>query len=257
MTNSNKIIVLLVILILGVAYLGFTRFMPQGTVTTNSITPDNNEIEQIVAAYIKNNPKDIIDSLTSYQQQEYVNQTAKSEKYVQDNWKEIISNKADPVVGNPNAKVTIVEFFDYMCGYCKRVMPHVIKVLAENPNIRVVFKEYPILTANSDLASKAALSVYQLYPDQYLKFHQALLTHPISGLPSILQMAVDLGLDKAKIEEKMQDKTIEEALNNNRRLALDGGINGTPAFVINGKFIPGAVDYDTLKALIAEAEKAS
>jgi protein-disulfide isomerase len=215
----------------------------------------NSQIESVVADFIKNNPQAIIDSVSEYQlanqkrldSQAQENLTAK---------KDLIENSASsPVLGNPKGDVVLVEFFDYSCGYCKKVLPYVLELIKEDTNLKVVFKELPILGNNSVLASKAALAVNKLNPDKYIDFHKSLMKTRVSGKDAILKIASDNGLDAKAISELMDSKEIEKIIDENHELAKSLNIAGTPAFIINGQIYPGAMDYNELKKKVALARK--
>lgn len=244
---------LIIAIISALIAIGAYRFFaPSGSTNAHS----DEQINTLVADYIKNNPKEIIDSLTRYQQDQVLSQTKRTEDYLAAHWDQIISQKGDPVAGNiTDPSVTIVEFFDYSCGYCKRMTPIVFKLLDNRTDIKFIFKEYPILSANSSLASKAALAANEVDPSKYIAFHKALFTKPTNGLTSILAIAEEVGLDKKAVESKMSEKVVSDLITANRELAINAGINGTPAFLINGKLIPGAVDYDTLVNMVNDASK--
>ncbi len=212
-------------------------------------------IEAAIEAYIKAHPEVIIDSVAQYQQNQASKQIEQSEKYISTKWEELINDSADPIAGNPKGDVTIVEFFDYSCGYCKHVLPHILKILETDSNVKFVFKEFPILSANSDLAAKAALAVHMINPDKYLDFHKALFNVKVTSEASIVEVANNVGLDSKAVLDKIKAPEIQTILNNNRQFAFDAGIRGTPAFIINGKLIPGVADLETLQGLIKNARE--
>jgi protein-disulfide isomerase len=158
------------------------------------------------------------------------------------------------VAGNPKGDVTVVEFFDYRCGYCKRVTPVLKELMAGDPNLRVVFKELPILSPESNLAAKAALAAEA--QGKYLPFHEALMASDSSlSMPDILQLATALKLDTAKLQADMNKPEIQAAIQKNHALAQAVGITGTPAFIIGPELVPGAIELPALKELIAKARK--
>ena len=158
------------------------------------------------------------------------------------------------VAGNPDGDVTIVEFFDYRCGYCKKSFPDLMKTVEEDGNIRLVLKEFPILGPESILASQAAIAAIE--QDKYMELHTALMTSR-GGLTidRIRSIASDVGIDVEKLEADMQSDEVRETVEKNYRLAKQLGIDGTPAFVINEEFIPGLISGAEMKQIVAEVRE--
>lgn len=170
--------------------------------------------------------------------------------------RQLINEPSSPVGGNPDGDVTIVEFFDYRCGYCKKVLPSIVALLERDKKLRYVFKELPILSPESELAARAALAAWQQDKRKYLEFHTALMQ--AQGNLSerrILRLAGNAGLDAEKIAKNMKHPKVEEELKRNIALAEQLGIRGTPAFVIGDRLIPGAVDLSMLEKTVAEARQ--
>ena len=158
-----------------------------------------------------------------------------------------------PIVGNPKGDVTIVEFFDYACGYCKSTFRHLDALLQEDDNIRLVMKEFPILGQGSQLAARASLAAWEQGSDLYWLFHRALMDHSGSFTQETLdQIGHSVGLDINRLHHDMASARIQTMIDNNYALARDLSINGTPAFFIGDVFIPGALDDRSLKELIQQ-----
>ena len=158
-----------------------------------------------------------------------------------------------PVIGNPEGDVTLVEFFDYNCGYCRRVAPAVAELIETDPNLRVVMREFPILSEESGEAARLALAAHELGAD-YAALHDAMMT--ISGTAdglSALDAAEAVGLDPDALEAAAESPTIQAHIAESNRLAQALGIRGTPAFVIGDTIIPGAVGVEDLRAAVATA----
>ncbi len=162
------------------------------------------------------------------------------------------------MAGNAEGDITIVEFFDYRCGYCKRVFPAIQELIETDGNIRYVFKEFPILGPDSMVAARAAQAVWFIDPDRYLDFHAALMGAR-GGLSEdrVLDIAAKAGLDRDAVKKGMDDPRVAEALADNLGLGRVLGVNGTPAFVIGGELVPGAIDLDAMKERVAEARRNS
>lgn len=155
------------------------------------------------------------------------------------------------VAGNPDGDITIVEFFDYRCGYCKRSFPDLMKTVEEDGNIRLVLKEFPILGDESVLASRAAIAA--LAQDKYMGFHSKLMeTRGSFSLDRLLSLAEEYGLDTAQLQTDMNSEKTDGIIRANYEVARALGVTGTPAFVIGETFVPGAVSADELKNLVAE-----
>ena len=166
----------------------------------------------------------------------------------------LFDDPASPIGGNPDGDVTMVEFFDYRCGYCKGVQRTVAAALEQDPSLRVVFKELPVLGLVSVVAARAALAAHRQNPDKYVAFHGALMkSRDRLTKPSILRIARDMGFDAKRLEADMSSPEIDQAIERNLALATTLGILGTPAFVIGDKIVPGAVSLKTMKRLIARA----
>jgi protein-disulfide isomerase len=254
MGSSNlKIIGLFIIFVAITVLTTFGLLKDFKSADSSSMTKD--EVQAIVKDYIQANPEAIIKSLTEYQQKAQKNQDAEAQKNVISKKDELENDATTPVAGNPKGDVTIVEFFDYSCGYCKKVFPYLTELLKEDPNVKLVLKEFPILGPNSLLASQAALAVNIINPAKYVDFHNALMKERVSGKDAILKIAGDLGLDTAAISAKMDSPEVAAIIEKNRKLAGDIGVHGTPAFVINGEFIPGAIEYDEMKQRVKAARE--
>jgi len=157
-----------------------------------------------------------------------------------------------PVLGNPEGDVTVVEFFDYRCPYCKRIAGALQGLVAEDPNVRLVMKEYPILSQESVDAARAALAADR--QGLYEPFHFALMERGgAMTAAEVMSVAHSVGLDIDRLRQDMQLPEIEEALRRNYALGEKIGVTGTPAMVIGGTVVPGAVSLEHLRSLVAEA----
>lgn len=209
-------------------------------------------IELIIKGYLMENPEVLIESLNAYQQRERLAEEQRRQDAIVTEAEALKNDPATPVMGNPEGDVAMVEFFDYRCPYCRRVADAVQDVVDEDGNVRLVMKEFPILGPDSMRAARAALAAHR--QGKYEPFHWALMTEPGDMSEAHLRsVAEEVGLDVAQMERDMQDESIDEMLQRNFRLAEALGINGTPAFVIGNTLVPGAIDAETMRKLIAEA----
>jgi protein-disulfide isomerase len=164
----------------------------------------------------------------------------------------LLRDPADPVKGNPQGAVTIVEFFDARCGYCKQMHPVVEQLLRRQPDVRLVMKDLPILGPNSVLASRALLAAQA--QGKYAALHEALMRlREEPAEPVLRREAERVGLDWARLRREMDDPAIQRRIEANGRLAVALRIEGTPAMVIGEALVPGAVDLATLERLVGEA----
>lgn len=224
------------------------------------------QVEQVVHSYLVKNPQVIVESLQTLQQQQ-VDQAKKAVQKTQENAPKfadaLFHQGNDPVAGNANGKVTVVDFFDYQCPHCTHMTPILEAVIAANPNLRVVFKEFPIRGALSEFASKAALAANA--QGKYFEFHKALMkqaTDKTLTEDAILQVAKSVGLDMTKLKADMNSDAIKNQIKDTYKLAQSLQLMGTPAFFIAKSdittsakptaivFIPGQVDQTKLKDTI-------
>lgn len=167
----------------------------------------------------------------------------------------LFEDPADPVKGNPRGDVTLVEFFDARCGYCKQLHPTMEALIRSDPNLRVVMKDLPILGPNSVLASRALLAAQR--QGGYSRLYDALMVlrnEPTE--PVLRQQAERAGLDWSRLRRDMDDPAVQARIQANLGLAQALGIEGTPALVIGQTLVPGAVDLPALQRLVAEARAA-
>ena len=161
----------------------------------------------------------------------------------------------DPIGGNPDGPVTVVEFFDYNCPFCRQVKPEVAELLRADQSIRRVFKEFPILSASSAQAARVALAVWHLAPDRYWDVHNALMSHDGTLTEEQIRTAVTgAGLDWETIVARGAADDIAATIRQNLQIAQRLQINGTPTFVIGDRIIPGFVEADELARAVAAIE---
>lgn len=201
-------------------------------------------IEGVVRDYLLEHPEIIIEALQ-------VLETRNRQQAID----AILADEAAPVAGNPEGPLTVVEFFDYQCPYCKTIASDMIETLEAEGDVRIVFKEFPILGQASEYAAKAALAAHR--QGKYLEFHQALMaTRGKLNERVVVEEARRVGLDVERLQADMDSPQIAEALARNHKAADALQVNGTPAFVIGERLIPGAVSMDRLRQLL-EAERNS
>jgi protein-disulfide isomerase len=211
-------------------------------------------VEAIIRQYLLDHPEVIMESVRGLQERQRAEEKKRAAAAIAARQDDLLQDPASPMAGNPAGDVTVVEFFDYRCGYCKRMAPAVKQLLADDPRLRVVFKELPILSQESALAARAALAAHK--QGKYQALHEALMASDASlSMPEILALARELRLDTEKLQADMNMPEIQSAIQKNRALAQALGINGTPAFIIGAELVPGAIDLPAFKELIARARK--
>jgi protein-disulfide isomerase len=209
------------------------------------------EIGQIVHDYILAHPEILQEAAKALQEKQDQEAAETQKKTIAENADAIFHGKSDAVLGNPKGAITLVEFFDYNCPYCKHAVSDMTALIAANPDLRVVLKEFPILSDGSVEAARVAVAVNEMAPDKYLKFHQELFSRPgQASSEKALGVATDLGLDKKAITKIANAQDVTDDLQAVHQLALDLGISGTPSYVIGAEVVPGALGVDGLQAKV-------
>lgn len=223
----------------------------EGGALTNE---QRSEVEKLVRQYILDNPQIILESVQRMQAEAERKSRQQAQTNVTTYREQLINDPDAPIGGNPKGNVTVVEFFDYRCGYCKRVFPAIQELLKTDDNIRYVFKEFPILGPDSEFASRAALALWRMDKSKYHAFHTAMMENK-GALPEskVLSLATTLGIDAKALRTAAKAPEIDKILARNFKLAEALNINGTPAFVIGDELIPGAADLATLRQKVNQA----
>ncbi|TNE62030.1 MAG: DsbA family protein [Alphaproteobacteria bacterium] len=214
------------------------------------------KIEAVIQDYLMENPEIIMLAVRELQRR----QTVAQMKPTIDLYRDYLENEKDaPVLGNPNGDVTIVEFFDYRCGFCRRHYPAVMKLVQEDGNIRLVPRQFPILdqpgaTPLSMMAARAALAAQR--QGKFAQFHKAVMTS--SGQiteDGLYTIAASVGLDVARLKTDMNDKLIDKKIQNELAIGKDIGFEGTPGYIIGDDVVLGAEGYERLKDAVVRARK--
>ncbi len=213
---------------------------------------DKAAIEKIVRDYLREHPEVLEEALAELRKRREEQQLAQQRSVISAHNDALRNDPHSVVGGNPEGDVTVVEFFDYNCGYCKRAYPIVKKALEDDSNIRLVYKEFPILGPVSILASRAAIASRK--QDKYEPFHDALMALRGSLTePRLWQVAAEVGLDLDQLRKDMREPEVEQIIRRNHQVAQALQINGTPSFLIGDNLIPGFVEIDQFKSLVDEA----
>jgi len=217
---------------------------------------DEKRIIKVVRDYLTKNPDILVEMTNELDKRQAAEQAEKQQKVIGDNAEAIFRSPLAHVAGNPNGDVSVVEFFDYNCGFCKRALPDVVKLAQNDNKVRLVLKELPIFGEESEGAAKVALASAK--QGKYFEMYQKLFTEPgKADKDKALRIAGELGLDKAQLEKDIQDPEIQKSLDEAKELANELGLQGTPLFLIGDRSIPGAPDdlYDQLTKNVAEVRE--
>lgn len=217
---------------------------------------DEARIKELVLEAIRENPEIVMEAVAILEQRQAGAQ-ADAQARALDTQRELIENDPNaPVLGNPDDDVTVVEFFDYNCPYCRRVKPEVRALIDADPNIRLVYREWPILGDGSVFAAKAALAARK--QGKYEDFHWAMMGNEgRAEEASVLRVAEEVGLDIEQLRADMDAPEVEDHIATSMQLTQALGFNGTPSFVIGDALVPGFVETDQLAKLVAEARQAA
>ncbi len=241
--------------IIAAALLGATAM----TVTAHaqSFTPaQRTEIEAIIKDYLIRNPEVMQDVMLELEKRQSMAETEKAKGAIAANKDAIFNSRHQVTLGNPKGDVTMVEFFDYNCGYCKRAMTDMMELLKSDSNLKVVLKEFPVLGEGSVQAAQvaAALALQDKSGKKYLDFHQKLLTgRGQADKTRALAAAKEAGADMARLEKDMNGPDVRAALEESFKLAETLGLNGTPSYIINDDVVIGAVGVKALQEKINTA----
>lgn len=209
-------------------------------------------LDQRIRDYILDNPEVVVEAIQRWQQQQQRAELEQFQSVLELREDEVFDVSDATVVGNPDGDIIVVEFMDYNCGYCRRVFPDIQQLAEQDGNVRVLFKEFPILGPGSEYASKAALASRE--QGLYAEFHNALMSADTRlDEPQVLAIAGQVGLDVDQLQRDMQNPEIDALIQRNHQLARDLGINGTPGFIIGDEIVRGATSLDNLKRLVTEA----
>lgn len=229
---------------------------PEGTASVFAdLAPDDRTaFREEVRNYLLENPEVLIESMSVLEEREALAQAEADRALVASNAAALFDNPDSWVGGNPEGDITIVEFLDYRCGFCRRAHPDLTELVASDGNIRLVLKEYPILGPQSLAASRYALAVRSLYGDAaYKDIHDALIT--LRGEvtdASLARLADAFGHDAEAVFEAMSDPEIDRVIEANHALAQSLGITGTPTFVIGETMLRGYLPLEGMQDVVAE-----
>ena len=213
---------------------------------------NEDRIKELVLEAIRENPEIVLEAVQIIEERQQADQAVAAEQVLSAERAALEQDPNAPVLGNPDGDVTVVEFFDYNCPYCRRVKPHIEALLAADPNVRVVYREWPILGEGSVFAARAALASRQ--QGKYEEFHWAMME--INGRveeATVIRVAEQVGLDIEQLRRDMDGPEIAEHIETSMRLSRALGFNGTPSFVIGDSLAPGLIEADQMIELVKQA----
>jgi protein-disulfide isomerase len=204
-----------------------------------TVSANRKEIEAIIKDYLMNNPEILVEMQGALEAKMEKLQAERTVAILKSNATEVFRPAFSPVVGNAKGDVPVIEFFDYNCGYCKRALSDVAKLIDKEKQVRFILKELPILSKGSEEASKVALAVKM--QGKYWEFHRAMLeSSGQANEASALRVAEKVGADMAKLKKDMGSAEVKKEIDDTRALAEKLGIQGTPYFLVGDRIIPGA-----------------
>jgi protein-disulfide isomerase len=215
-------------------------------------------IESIIKDYLLQHPEVLQEAMDALDKRQKEADADKARVSIKENNATLFNSPHQVVLGNPQGSVTMVEFFDYNCGYCKRALPDMVDLLKTNPNLKFVLKEFPVLGQGSVEAAHVAVAVrmQDTSGKKYIEFHQKLLGgRGPADKAHALAVAKEVGFDMARIEKDMDSDEVKTTIAEDMKLADALGVSGTPTYVVGDELVVGAVGLDDLKAKLAAEAK--
>jgi protein-disulfide isomerase len=211
-------------------------------------------VRKIVRDYLMEHPEVLQESIEALREKMRLQAETDARKNIGIYKSEMFDNKDDPVMGNPKGDVTIVEFFDYNCAFCKATYDALMDTVKADGKVRVVLKEFPILTDDSALASRIALSAKK--QGKYEDLHRAYMKYRGKlDEKTAYKLAADVGLNMEQVKKDMASGDFDKLIRRNKEIARALGVDGTPTFIIGDRIVPQAIEASTLKQLIDLARK--
>lgn len=249
----------------GMLAAGFYAARPTGAladqqpqiITAAASDLDRKGIEEVVRDYLLKNPEILVEVQTALEEKQKESQRVASLETIKSSKDLIYKTASDGVIGNPNGKTTIVEFYDYNCGFCKRAITDMQALVKDDADLRFVLKELPILGPDSQKAHVVAQAFKHLMPEKYAEFHMRLLGGETRATEeTAMLVATSLGADEAKLREEMKNPEIQKGFDATYELANKLSITGTPSYVVGDEVVFGALGQEVLRDKIAAARAA-
>jgi protein-disulfide isomerase len=232
----------------------FGLFITLNIFTASVALANDNNIDKKIENYIMTHPDVILKSVEAYHNQQVQKAQSDAKKNILQMKKELYEAANDPVIGPKDAKFKVIEFYDYSCGYCKKMTDTVKKLSTEGYGFTL--KELPVLGPASELKARYSLAFYHLNPQRFGEYHVMLFDNNLNQEEQLASKAAALGVSADKIKEVAKSQLITDVLNANRATAVKLGINGTPGYIIGDNIIPGYLEYNAFKDLIKKEENA-
>ena len=215
------------------------------------------EIETVIREYLVKNPEVLRDALIELDRRAKAEEESQRRVAVDRLEGQIFNSKHQVVIGNPKGAISLVEFYDYNCGFCKRALNDLVALIKINPDLRVILKEFPVLSQGSVEAAHVAAAVkMQLPPDRFWNFHQKLMnSRGQVGRAQAISVAKEFNVDMGRLGKDVESADVKSGIQENMKLGEALGINGTPSYVIGKDIVVGAVGLEALQARILNIRK--
>ena len=214
---------------------------------------DRTAVEKIVREYLLANPEIMLEVQDALEKKQEEMRVAQQKQTLEERSETVFNSNHQMVIGNPDAPITVVEFFDYNCGFCRRALADMDRILEENKDVKFILKEFPVLGEASLAAHRVSMSLVRNYPELYPEFHRQLLSHEGRKDGDVaLEIAQFLGADRKTLVDDLANPESMAAFSEVYSIADGLGISGTPSYVIGDNVVFGAVGYDRLKPMIDE-----
>ena len=253
---------LLIITISLVILITYKTFKPVTKVTVSAMssvqsnasleTKEKEKIQSVVNEYLTNNPEVVMKAIDALQKRKKQEMDEKIYSVIKENKDEIENSISSPIIGNKDGDIIIASFYDYNCSYCKKGDHYLSQLVESDDNVKIILKPLPILGESSNYASRIILAIHKIAPTKLIPIHESFMRLKTITKESIEAILVQNELNFATIEEEADKLEIKDIINKNFELAGNLKTYGTPAYIINGRLIPGLIDLNQLKQIISD-----
>ena len=212
-----------------------------------SLNVSSENLDEKIEKFLLNNPEIILKSLENYEKKQIAEKEKSNNQIIADNRKQIVNTSNGMYSGNLESKNVIIEFFDYNCSYCKKAHQDILKIEKNKKNVKVIYKNFPILSENSKKLAEIALFIAKDNNEKFVKFHNLIMSRKgLVAKNQLKNILDDLGYDQGKLKNNLNSEYIKSQLLKDRELAEKLSLRGTPAFIVNDKLFFGYIGYDEL-----------